>query len=189
MFRITQDPSSGSDNVYLIEMKYNGLVVLIMCVVGVWRHVLDLWCVYALCWPESYCIYVKLRDRKRSLSRRNVQNAVWHQRNSHNAKFRVVAVFKQPRRLLGQVMLGQVRLSQVRLGQVRLGWVGLGWVRLGQVRLGQVRSHSRSEVASDFQSETLTLFTVTSTRQNFALWLFLNNHDAGWIRLCQVRLG
>jgi len=38
MFRITQDPSSGSDNLYLIEITYNGSVVLIMCVVGVWRH-------------------------------------------------------------------------------------------------------------------------------------------------------
>jgi hypothetical protein len=41
MFRITWDPSSGSDNLYLIEITYNGSVVLIMCVVGVWRHVLD----------------------------------------------------------------------------------------------------------------------------------------------------
>jgi hypothetical protein len=28
MFRITQDPSSGSDNVYLTEITYNGLNVL-----------------------------------------------------------------------------------------------------------------------------------------------------------------
>jgi len=39
----------------LIEITYNVSVVLIMCVVGVWRHVLDLWFVYALCLPESYC--------------------------------------------------------------------------------------------------------------------------------------
>jgi hypothetical protein len=26
---------------YLIEITYNGSVVLIMCAVGVWRHVLD----------------------------------------------------------------------------------------------------------------------------------------------------
>jgi len=38
MFRITKDPSSGSDNLYLTEIIYNGSVVLIMCVVGVWRH-------------------------------------------------------------------------------------------------------------------------------------------------------
>jgi len=56
MFQITQDPSPGSDNLYLIEITYNGSVVLIMCVVGVWRHVLHLWCVCALWWPESfYC--------------------------------------------------------------------------------------------------------------------------------------
>jgi hypothetical protein len=42
MFRVTQDPSSVSDNLYLIEITYNGSVVLIMCVVGVWRPVLDL---------------------------------------------------------------------------------------------------------------------------------------------------
>jgi hypothetical protein len=45
MFRITQDPSSGSDNLYLIEITYNGSNVLIMCVVSVWSHILDLWCV------------------------------------------------------------------------------------------------------------------------------------------------
>jgi len=27
-------------------------------------------------------------------------NALWHYRNSHNAKFRVVAVFKQPQRVV-----------------------------------------------------------------------------------------
>ena len=41
MFRITYDPLSGSDNLYLIEITYNGSNVLIMCVVGVWQHVLD----------------------------------------------------------------------------------------------------------------------------------------------------
>jgi hypothetical protein len=34
MFQITQDPSSGSDNLYLIEITYNGSVVLIMCIVN-----------------------------------------------------------------------------------------------------------------------------------------------------------
>jgi hypothetical protein len=43
-------------------------------------------------------VYVKLEDRKRSLSGKNDHNALWHYRNSHNAKFRVVAVFKQPQR-------------------------------------------------------------------------------------------
>ena len=33
MFRITKDPSSGSDNLYLIEITCNGSNVLIMCVV------------------------------------------------------------------------------------------------------------------------------------------------------------
>jgi hypothetical protein len=37
-------------------------------------------------------------------------------------------------------------------------------------------SPSRSDVASDFQSETLTAFTVTSIMQNFALWLSLLCH-------------
>jgi len=35
MFRITLDPSSGSDELYLIEITYNVSIVLIMCVVGV----------------------------------------------------------------------------------------------------------------------------------------------------------
>jgi hypothetical protein len=49
MFRITQDPSSGSDKLYLTEMTYNGSNVLIICVVGVWRHILDLWRVFVRC--------------------------------------------------------------------------------------------------------------------------------------------
>ena len=49
MFKITQVPSSGSDNMYLTEITYKGSDVLITCVVGVWRHILDLWCV---------CVYV-----------------------------------------------------------------------------------------------------------------------------------
>ena len=35
MFRIIYDPSSGSDNLYLIEITYNGSNVLIVYVVGV----------------------------------------------------------------------------------------------------------------------------------------------------------
>jgi hypothetical protein len=34
MFRIAQDPSSGSDNLYLTEVTYSGSYVLIMCVDG-----------------------------------------------------------------------------------------------------------------------------------------------------------
>jgi hypothetical protein len=41
MFRITLDPSSGSDNLYLIEITNGGSYVLIMCVIGVWQHILD----------------------------------------------------------------------------------------------------------------------------------------------------
>jgi len=52
---------------------------------------------------------VKLKDRKRSLSIINDHIALWHYRNSHNAKFRIVYVFKQPRRGLDYVRL-------VRLG-------------------------------------------------------------------------
>jgi len=33
---------------YLIEITYDGSHVLIMCVIGVWRHILDLWCVCAV---------------------------------------------------------------------------------------------------------------------------------------------
>ena len=47
-----------------------------------------------------FSICVKLKDRKRSVSRNNNHNALWHQRNCYNAKFRVVAVFKQPRRVV-----------------------------------------------------------------------------------------
>ena len=35
MFRITQDPSLGSDKLYLTEIIYNGSNVLIMCVVSI----------------------------------------------------------------------------------------------------------------------------------------------------------
>jgi hypothetical protein len=42
MFRITQDPSSGSGKLCLIEITYSGSVVLVvMCVVGVWRRNLN----------------------------------------------------------------------------------------------------------------------------------------------------
>jgi hypothetical protein len=48
MFRITQDPSSGSIDSYLIKTARSGLTVLVVCAVGVWRHIQDLWCVCAL---------------------------------------------------------------------------------------------------------------------------------------------
>jgi len=45
-------------------------------------------------------IYVKLKDWKRSLSGKNDHNALWHLRNCYNAKFRVVAIFKQPQHVV-----------------------------------------------------------------------------------------
>jgi hypothetical protein len=48
MFRITQDPSSGSVDSYLIKTTRSGSTVLVVCAVGVWRHIQDLWCVWAL---------------------------------------------------------------------------------------------------------------------------------------------
>jgi len=50
----------------LIEITYSGSIVLIMCVVGFWRHILTCGvCVYAcvhacvcvctLCWSGNYC--------------------------------------------------------------------------------------------------------------------------------------
>jgi hypothetical protein len=56
MFRIKQDPSSGSDNLYLTGITCDGSRVLIVCVVGVWLHILDLWCVCALRRAENYCV-------------------------------------------------------------------------------------------------------------------------------------
>jgi hypothetical protein len=47
MFRIRQDPSSGSIDSYLIKTTRNGSTVLVVCAVGVWRHIQDLWCVCA----------------------------------------------------------------------------------------------------------------------------------------------
>jgi hypothetical protein len=44
MFRITLDPSSGSIDSYLIKTTRHGSTVLV-CAVGVWRHIQDLWCV------------------------------------------------------------------------------------------------------------------------------------------------
>ena len=41
-----------------------------------------------------HSVYVTLKDRKRTLSGKNDHNALWHERNSYNAKLYVVAVFK-----------------------------------------------------------------------------------------------
>ena len=45
-------------------------------------------------------IYVKLKDRKRSLSAKNDHNALWHLGDRNKAKFHVVAVSKQPQRIV-----------------------------------------------------------------------------------------
>jgi len=47
-------------------------------------------------------VCVKPKDRKRSLSGKNDHNALWHYRNSYNTKLRVVAVFKQPQRVVAR---------------------------------------------------------------------------------------
>jgi hypothetical protein len=47
MFRITQEPSSGSIDSNLIKTTRNGSTVLVVCAVGVWRHIQDPWCVCA----------------------------------------------------------------------------------------------------------------------------------------------
>jgi hypothetical protein len=55
MFRITQDPSSGSGKLYWTEITSSGSVVfVVMCVVGVWRYNLNLWCV---CVCVCVCVY------------------------------------------------------------------------------------------------------------------------------------
>jgi hypothetical protein len=52
MFLITQDPSSGSIDSYLIKTTRNGSKVLDVCAVGVWRHMQDMWCVCVLRDPK-----------------------------------------------------------------------------------------------------------------------------------------
>jgi hypothetical protein len=48
MFRITQDASSaGRINSYLIKTTRSVSTVLVVCAVGVWRHMQDLQCVCA----------------------------------------------------------------------------------------------------------------------------------------------
>jgi hypothetical protein len=42
MFWIKQDQSSGSDQLYLTEITYNGSVVhAVVCAVSVWKHILN----------------------------------------------------------------------------------------------------------------------------------------------------
>jgi hypothetical protein len=41
MFQITQDPSSGSTDSYLVKTTCSGSTVLVVCAVGVWQHIQD----------------------------------------------------------------------------------------------------------------------------------------------------
>jgi hypothetical protein len=43
-----------------MEITYSGSHVLIMCVVGVWRHIVDLWCV---CVCVCVCVCARARAR------------------------------------------------------------------------------------------------------------------------------
>jgi hypothetical protein len=45
---------------YLTEITYGGSNVLVMCVVGVWRRILDLWCV-CVCVYVCVCVCVRAR--------------------------------------------------------------------------------------------------------------------------------
>jgi len=56
-------------------------------------------------------IYVTLKDRKSSLSGKKDHNALWHYRNRHNAKFRVVAVFKRPQRVVAWEKQPELEMS------------------------------------------------------------------------------
>jgi hypothetical protein len=49
MFRITQNPSSGSIDSYLIKSTRSGSTVIVVCAVAVWRYTQDVWCVCARC--------------------------------------------------------------------------------------------------------------------------------------------
>jgi len=49
---------------------------------------------------RSLRTHVTLKDRKRSLGGKNYRSALWHFRKRYNAKFRVVAVFKQPQHVV-----------------------------------------------------------------------------------------
>jgi hypothetical protein len=81
MFRITQDPSPGSDQLYKTEITCNGSVThAVVCVVGVWRHIVNLWCVCAcmLRRVEGYCP-LSLQDTSynRALRRRTASSLIF----------------------------------------------------------------------------------------------------------------
>ena len=69
-----------------------------------------LWLVVFICTVTCH-IYVTLKDRKRSLSGINDHNALWHHRSSYNAKLHVVAVFKQPQRIVAWEKQPQCEMS------------------------------------------------------------------------------
>jgi hypothetical protein len=47
MFRITQDPSSGSDNLYLTEITYN--IMVQMCLLCAWSVFGSIFCTCGVC--------------------------------------------------------------------------------------------------------------------------------------------
>jgi hypothetical protein len=51
------------------------------------------------------------------LSEKNDQNALWQKLNSHNPKFRVVAVLKQPERILANDEMPQSEIRVVAVGE------------------------------------------------------------------------
>jgi len=46
----------------LIEITYYGSHVLIMCVIGVWRHILDLWCVCSLRRAQPDAVHTQVQN-------------------------------------------------------------------------------------------------------------------------------
>jgi hypothetical protein len=92
MFRITQDPSSENDELYLIENTYNGSIVLIMCVVGVSRHVLDLWCV-CVCVCVCVCSSQASTTHTHTPQVQNMPPNTDHTRNKR--KWTIICIFNQ----------------------------------------------------------------------------------------------
>jgi hypothetical protein len=68
MFRIMQDPSSGSIDLYLIKTIRIGSPVLV-CAVGVWRHIQDLWCVCVCAQARTPQILVSTTSRFERIGR------------------------------------------------------------------------------------------------------------------------
>ena len=64
MFWIAQDPSSGSDNLCLIEITYNGSHVLTMCLIGVWQRIVDCNRKEALVYASSNIVKIPKGIRK-----------------------------------------------------------------------------------------------------------------------------